>query len=139
MANINSYYYTSGNISYKGGYKGQCTWYAYGRFYEVNGIALRSARHAKHWLNENRNDGRVQISSTIQPKSIAIRTSGFYGHAIFPEDVAYSNGRPQYVYFTECNSDGNGVYNSGRDCIVKKLSYSSFVSKKNPAGYIVRK
>ena len=138
VANISSYYYTNGNLSYRGGYKGQCTWYAYGRFYEVNGIALRTARNAKYWLSENSNDSRVRVTYTIQPKSIAVRTSGTYGHVMFVEDVAYENGI-QYVYYTECNADGNGRYDAGRDCIVKKLSYSEFIRTKNPAGYIVKR
>lgn len=138
VANISSYYYTNGNLSYRGGYKGQCTWYAYGRFYEVNGIALKTARHAKYWLSDNQNDRRVKISYTIQPKSIAVRTSGSYGHVMFVEDVTFENGI-QYVYYTECNADGNGIYNAGKDCIVKKLSYSEFKRTKNPAGYIVKR
>ena len=137
VANISSYYYTNGNMSYNAGYKGQCTWYAYGRFYEVNGIALKSARNAKYWLSENKGDRRVKVTSVIQPKSIAVRTTGKYGHVMFVEDVVYENGL-RYVYFTECNTDGNGRYDPGKDCIVKKLSYSNFVSQKNPSGYIVK-
>ena len=56
---------------------------------------------------------------------------------MFVEDVVYENGI-RYVYFTECNTDGNGRYDPGKDCIVKKLSYSNFVSQKNPSGYIVK-
>lgn len=137
------YYNSSTNISAKGGYIGQCTWYAYGRFYEVNGIALKTARHAKYWLSENAGDSRVKVvygADKIAAKSIAVRTSGTYGHVMFIEHVTYnSNGTPAYVYFTECNADGNGAYNVGKDCVVKKLSYSSFVSQKNPAGYILKK
>ena len=139
VANINSKYYTTDNISYVAGYKGQCTWYAYGRFYEVTGIKLGKARHAKYWLSDNASNSRVTVTygaSTIKSKSIAVRTSGNYGHVMFVENVTYSNGSPQYVYFTECNADGNGIYNAGSDCIVKRLSYSSFISQKNPAGYI---
>lgn len=139
VAAINSYYYKSGNISYNAGYKGQCTWYAYGRFYEVNGIALGSARHAKYWLSDNKNKTNVKVVYSIQPKCIAVRTTGTWGHVMFVEEVTYSGNTPVWVYYTECNDDGNGVYNEGKDCIVKKLSYSDFIKKKNPAGYIVKK
>lgn len=142
VAEIDSTYYTTDNISYKGGYKGQCTWYAYGRFYEVTGIKLGTARHAQNWLSDNASNSQVAVAydaAAIKPKSIAVRTSGKYGHVMFIENVTYNNGLPEYVYFTECNADGNGVYNAGSDCIVKKLSYSDFVSKKHPAGYISAK
>ena len=134
------YYSSTRNLSAKGGYIGQCTWYAYGRFDEIHQIQLKTARHAKYWLSENANDSRVRVlngASSIVPRSIAVRTSGTYGHVMFIEDVTYnSNGAPAYVYFTECNNDGNGAYNAGKDCVVKKLSYNDFVSQKKPAGYI---
>lgn len=142
VADINSKYYTTDNISYVGGYKGQCTWYAYGRFYEVTGIKLPSARHAKYWLSDNYSNSKVTVtygSSNIKAKSIAVRTSGNYGHVIFIEEVTYKNGLPEYVYFTECNTDGNGTYNVRKDCIVQKMTYSNFINSKNIAGYISAK
>ncbi len=142
VADIDSACYTTDNISYKGGYKGQCTWYAYGRFYEMTGIKLGTARHAQYWLSDNASNSQVAVAydaSAIKPKSIAVRTSGKFGHVMFIENVTYSNGLPEYVYFTECNADGNGVYNPGSDCVVKKLSYSDFVAQKRPAGYISAK
>lgn len=136
-------YYGSNNLSAQGGYRGQCTWYAYGRFLEVNGIALKSAPHAKYWLSRNTGDSRVSVlygASSIKPKSIAVRTTGTYGHVMFIEHVTYnSNGTPAYVYFTECNADGNGTYNMNKDCILQKMTYSNFVNAKKPAGYIVAK
>lgn len=134
------YYGSEGNISAAGGYIGQCTWYAYGRFYEVTGIKLKTARDAKRWLDENENDARVTVvygASEIVPKSIAVRTSGTYGHVMFIEHVTYDNGKPSYVYFTECNADGDGKYTSGKDAILQRMTYEDFVSKKKPAGYIV--
>lgn len=135
------WYNSTGNISAAGGYYGQCTWYAYGRFYEVNGIQLGTARHAKYWLGDNANNSKVRVvygASQITAKSIVVRTTGTYGHVIFVEYVTYNtDGSPAYVYFTECNTDGNGTYNAGSDCVLQKLSYSEFVSRKNPAGYII--
>lgn len=137
------WYNSSGNLSAKGGYYGQCTWYAYGRFYEVNNIKLKTAPDAKKWLNNNKNDSRLKVvngSSGIKPKSIAVRTTGTWGHVMFIEHVTYnSKGQPQYVYFTECNADGNGKYNAGKDCILQKMTFNKFVSSKNPAGYIYAK
>lgn len=135
-------YYGSGNLSYNGGFTGQCTWYAYGRFYEVCGIRLDSAYDAKQWLSANATDTRVKVvygASKIRSQSIAVRTTGTWGHVMFIEYVSYdSNGNPQYVYFTECNNDGNGTYDAGTDCILKRLTYKEFVAQKNPAGYIYK-
>lgn len=138
------YYYNSkGNISAAGGYTGECTWYAYGRFHEVNKIALNSAPHAKKWLSRNESDSRVKVvygAEKIASKSIAVRTSGTYGHVMFIEHVTFSkNGSPAWVYFTECNTDGNSTYNAGKDCVLQKMTYSDFVSTKKPAGYILKK
>lgn len=127
LANVNSVYYTTGNISARGGYTGQCTWYAYGRFYERNHIALKSASHAKYWLSQNANDGRVKVlygADKIKPNCIAVRTTGSYGHVMYVEHVSYRSGNPEYVYYTECNADGNGRFDAGVDCILKKKSYS---------------
>lgn len=142
LANINSVYYTSGNISARAGYTGQCTWYAYGRFYDRNNIALKSAPHAKYWLSQNENDGRVRVlygADKIQPNCIAVRTSGTYGHVMYIEHVSYRSGQPEYVYYTECNADGNGRFDAGVDCILKKKTYARFVSENRPAGYIIKR
>lgn len=120
--------YGKNNLSYQGGYTGQCTWYAYGRFLELTGIALNSAPTARDWLNKNKNDPRVKIVSDICPKSIAVRTSGTSGHVMIIENVIYNeDGSPETVYFTECNMDINGTYNAGTDCVVEKMSYADFI------------
>lgn len=137
------WYGSPDNVSAKGGYIGECTWYALGRFYEVTGINLPSAPHAKKWLNEYKNIDTVTVlygASSIVPKSVAVDTAGTYGHVIFIEHVTYSkNGSPEYVYFTECNFDGNSKYNAGKDCVLKKMTYKQFVANRGPDGYIVAK
>lgn len=140
LVDVHSIYYTTGNMSARAGYTGQCTWYAYGRFYERNQIALNYARHAKYWLSDNQNDRRVSVlygADKIQPNCIAVRTSGTYGHVMYIEHVSYRSGNPEYVYYTECNVDGNGRFDAGVDCILKKKTYTNFVNQNRPAGYIV--
>ncbi|MGI6028570.1 MAG: CHAP domain-containing protein [Candidatus Heteroscillospira sp.] len=130
-------YNSDGNISAAGGYIGQCTWYAYGRFQETTGIALKSARNAQKWLSDNASDSRVEIVSDITAPAVAVRTSGSFGHVMFVEHVEYdADGNPTDVYFTECNWDNNGAYNEGSDCVVQKMSYNEFTRSRNPAGYI---
>lgn len=141
VADINGMYYgPKYNISAAAGFQGQCTWYAYGRMYEICGIKLKTARHAKYWLSENEGDSRVRVlygADEIQSEAIAVRTSGTYGHVMFIEKVTFQDGRPSMVYFTECNNDGNGRYDADKDCVVQCLSYEDFVAKKKPDGYIV--
>ncbi len=135
-------YYGSKNLSYQSDKDlvGQCTWYAYGRFYEVTGIRLEYANDARRWLKDNANDKRVKIVEHIVAQSIAVDKSGKHGHVLFVEYVTYnSDGTPKDVYFTESNWDNNGIYNEGKDCIVQKMSYKQFKQVKSPDGYIVAK
>ena len=135
-----SEYYGSGNISYTSGYEGECTWYAYGRFYEVTGIKLKSAYNANRWLSANQNDPNVKIIDVPVAGSIAVNTNGTYGHVMFVEYVTYDEkGNPIDIYFTEANwgkGSRNGQYDAGTDGVLKKLSYHEFINQKKPSGYI---
>jgi uncharacterized protein YukE/surface antigen len=149
------YYWGNGNISHAGGYDGQCTWYAYGRFWEKTGIQLNSAYHANIWLSENASDPRVSVNygaDKIQSNSIAVSTTGKWGHVMFIEDVTYNaDGKPYFVYFTESNagyfnSEGAyvadekwGAYNAGNDCVLQRMSYEDFIDKREPSGYITKR
>ena len=122
---------------------GQCTWYAWGRFYEVTGIRLDYANNAYRWLKDSANDKDVVIlygAKSILPKSIAVDTGGKYGHVLYVEKVTYNaDGSPKGVYFSEANWDSNGRYDTGRDCVLQKLSFLDFVAQKSPDGYIAAK
>ncbi|MBE6679035.1 MAG: CHAP domain-containing protein [Ruminococcaceae bacterium] len=124
-------------------YKGQCTWYAWGRFYETVGIKLNYKGHAKYFLDKNSENSKIKIlkgADSIVSKSIAVDTSGEYGHVMFIEYVSYgSDGSPKNVYFTESNWDFNHVYNAGTDCILKKMSFGDFKKLRSPDGYIAAK
>lgn len=122
VANVNSDYYK------KKFSKGQCTWYAYGRAYEVSGSPLefteKSGLDAKNWGNMVKN--RV-VNGQISSKCVAVRhTRGNgHGHVIFIEYVD-SN----YLYYTDCNYDGNDVYNPGKDAVVKRQPRDSAFIKE---------
>ncbi len=143
IADISSAHYTQeGNISALAGYTGQCTWYAYGRFSEVTGIRLDTALHAKFWLSMNDQDPRLEVfygEEKIAFPSIAVSVSGAYGHVMFVEYVSMKDGDIDMVYFTECNADGNGRYDAGKDAVVLRLPYDLFVKYRTPAGYICAK
>lgn len=116
VANVNSGTYTK----FK---KGQCTWYAWGRAREVTGKTITFSRsyelHAKYWAKLVDN---CTINKTISSKCVAVRPTrgGGYGHVIFIEYIDNNN-----IYYTDCNTDGNGIYNSGKDAIVKKVARNS--------------
>ncbi|MBR5516013.1 MAG: CHAP domain-containing protein [Clostridia bacterium] len=152
----NSEYYNT--KSYK---KGQCTWYANGRFFEKNGFEVDTHGNAKEWL-DNCTDSRVTVErdpQNIKPNSIAVFSKpadpSHWGHVVYVEYVTYDeNGNPENVYFTECNMDAYyldkertiinpkwGVYNEGDDCVMKCEKFDYFIARSNGGhraeGYII--
>lgn len=127
-----SFYYTSANLLSRG----QCTWYAYGRFWELTGIKLNSMRDAgESWISDNLNDSRLVVTQDISglaPLSIMVTDH----HVAIIEAIDYDeNGNPVTIYLTESNMDKNGQYDEGVDCLVKVLSYDKILSRK-PLGFI---
>lgn len=111
-------------------YKGQCTWYAWGRAFEKTGIRLNTVNNAKTWLSRLNTSGTRAVWDSYQPRanSIAVNTSGTYGHVMFVEDVIGDT-----VYYTEANVPVNNTvdYNDG---ILKSTSKANFAKKCS--GYI---
>lgn len=73
-------------------YIGQCTWYAYGRFLEVYGIALKGRiPNACDWLNvipsNNADQGVVYSTDVWNPVvgSIFVKNNSSFGHVGFVE------------------------------------------------------
>lgn len=129
--------------------KGQCTWYAYGRFLEDNGIALPVAGNAKGWLDECESSGDTHVRverdlEKIVPGCVAVdyKTSNpsHPGHVTYVEYVTYDeDGKPQKVYFTESNWDVNGQYDKDIDGVVTIRSYNEFINRGDHRvlGYII--
>ena len=125
VANINSGYYQNPGNPKK---RGQCTWYAFGRTWEVTGKKLTFSRskdlHAKYWGNLVTN---ASVDHTLTSKCIGVRPvrGGGNGHVIF---IEYVGGG--WIYYTDCNTDDNGRYDAGRDAIVKRESVNgSFIKE----------
>lgn len=122
---------------------GQCTWYSYGRFLELTDIELPCNGNAGQWDSECQNSSVVEVTSEISAPAVAVTN----GHVIIIENVTYNeDGTPDKVYFSECNWEtetdpGRGVYNEGKDCIMKEISYSDYISSSGraPKAYIVPK
>lgn len=111
-------------------YKGQCTWYCWGRAYEKTGIKLNTVNNAKTWLSKLNTRGATVVWNSSAPRknSIAVKTSGKYGHVLFIEDVVGNT-----VYYTEANVPWNDVVD-WTDGILKKTTKANMAKMCN--GYI---
>ena len=77
----NQYYYSSKNPFYSSGYAGQCTWYAYGRAYEILGKKPNLClRNAKEWYGYNKTNGYYKYGSTPKVGAIVCWANGTAGH-----------------------------------------------------------
>lgn len=134
VPNIQSSAYSSiGNIFAKCGYKGQCTWFTYGRTLEKLGITLPSEFYgnAIEWWYSNSRDNVYPYGSEPRANSIAVWSGGSAGngHVGFVEDV-----QGDTVYLNE----GNFNIRRNYDGSVKQLSKSEMKNRGNVflKGYI---
>lgn len=101
--------------------KGQCTWYAWGRFREIHNKKIRfkakTGLDAKLWPELIVN---CKIDNNLNEQCVAVSLVGRYGHLVFIEKI--QNG---FVYYTEANGDVNGIYNSGVDCVLRREGVNS--------------
>lgn len=135
------------NPAYKdtGSKKGQCVWYAIGRFNELTNIKVYCANGGQ-MLDRNRNNPNVQIIDgkdsidQIEVPAIAVDNHGQYGHVLVIEKVIRdANGHVTDVYITECNwRSSNGQYDPGQDAVVERMSIAQF-KKRSTIGYIIPK
>lgn len=101
--------------------KGQCTWYAWGRFKEVHRKKIRfrakSGLDAKIWPELIVN---CRVDTNVSEQAIAVSQMGRYGHLVFVEHIHGSS-----IYYTDANGDANGIYDRGIDCVLKKVDMNS--------------
>ncbi|MDR3596174.1 CHAP domain-containing protein [Clostridium sp.] len=120
----NKYYYSDGNLFYKiklsppfsdgeKVIKGNCTWYAWGRAWEITGNKPTDAGFvgdAYEWWEANKNSGKYQCGSEPRVGAIAVWRSdlpgsGGCGHVAVVENI--QNGS---IYISESTWDG-GTFN----------------------------
>lgn len=134
LANFNSSAYKGASPFMQGcDYSGQCTWYCWGRAMEKTGIRLNTVNNANTWLSRLNTGGARAVWDSGAPRkdSIAVKTSGTWGHVMYIEDVIGDT-----VYYTEANVPMNHVVDS-TDGILKKTSKSAMARMCN--GYIYLK
>ena len=118
----NSYYYSSANPFYSAGLIGQCTWYAYGRAYEILGSRPRlSTGNAKEWYSYNQSHGYYAHGTEPRVGAIACWYLSGANHVAVVEAI---NGGTIYISEFNRNSD-------------RSFHYTEEVSNgRGPDGYI---
>lgn len=127
LPNPQSGAYTSDeNIFTKYGYKGQCTWFTFGRVLEKLNISLPTEfwGNAVDWWFANAKDNIYPYGSEPKPNSIVVWGGGRYGygHVGFVEKVEGNT-----VYFNEGNFSIRGAY----DGSIKSLSTEEIKDRGN--------
>lgn len=91
--NTNNVYYGRGNVFYQNGFYGWCTWYAYGRAYEILGSRpnLPSSAASK-WFNECNSYPKSTNYYAAKVGAIAC-----YSNHVSVVEAVGSNGAPLYV------------------------------------------
>ncbi|NMM64700.1 SH3 domain-containing protein [Clostridium sp. P21] len=121
-----SSYVSDSNIFTKYGYKGQCTWFTYGRVLEKLSINLPSEFYgnAVDWWYANAKDKVYSYGSEPKANSIIVWGGGNkgYGHVAFVEKVEGDT-----VYFNEGNFSVRGAY----DGQLKTLSKEEIKNRGN--------
>lgn len=106
------------SYSHKGIYHAtNCTWYAIGRYHEVNGRWLGVTGGPEKWEAQAKQKG-FTVGSQPQSKSVGIRPSDTdkTPHVIFVENVS-----GEYAYITEANA-GPSSNTTQKDFYVQKIS-----------------
>ncbi|MCI8908349.1 MAG: CHAP domain-containing protein [Angelakisella sp.] len=115
-------------------YKGECTWYAWGRAHEATGTTKLPASGAGKWYGQATNFTRRGPDEIPLSYSIGC----FAGHVVFIESVStIVSSNTTYVTFSEANwyaderlSDGKYYpYPSGTDGEQKTLELSEFKAR----------
>ncbi|WP_051541876.1 SH3 domain-containing protein [Clostridium lundense] len=118
--------YNKNNIFTVYGYKGQCTWFTYGRALEKLNVKLPNAFYgnAVEWWYDNVNKNVFPYGEEPKANSIVVWSGGNlgYGHVAFVEKVENDT-----VYFNEGNFSVRGDY----DQKLKNLSKESMKQRGN--------
>ena len=99
----NSYYYSSANPFYSAGFTGNCTWYAWGRAYEILGTSPSLSRHdANTWYSYNASYGYYNYGTEPKVGAIACYFKNGNNHVAVVEEI--TDG---VAYVSEFNQGGD--------------------------------
>lgn len=114
---------------------GQCTWYAWGRAYELTGVKLPCRNDAKTWYSVASNNGYLVGADPVE-NAIAVWSKGKYGHVAYVEAVNGNNVTISESNWKKTTSDNQyslkkGIeYYSGRTTLTKnemQTRYGTFL------------
>ena len=143
--NLKSEYYNSRNTLATSGFKGQCTWFSFGRALESKGKVMPTG-NAYTWLSSAVAMGYT-TGSRPAPNSVVVLVSKKFGHVAYVESyngtsITISEGNVGNA----CSSDDSGCSqveyaNEHAEELVRTKTYSSFKeykeSSKNNGYYII--
>lgn len=118
------------DLNYKGTKLGNCTWWAYGRCLEVNGVRLEDHMspinwNAKNWYkNYKGNKTGGSFGSSVKPGDVIVFTDSDCGHVIFVEKV-----EGKTIHISESAYSSKEIYR-GKACIVYTLNADQLVEGK---------
>lgn len=129
-ANLNSEFYNSKNALANAGFKGQCTWYAYGRALETTGKKMPTG-NAQTWITSAIAMG-YQTGTEPSKNAVVVLSGGNYGHVAFVEEytseklvISEGNiGNPCSKAEAHCSQ--KEYANNHFSELVRTTSYSSF-------------
>lgn len=114
---------------------GQCTWYAWGRAYELTGVKLPCRNDAKTWYSVASNNGYLVGADPVE-NAIAVWSKRKYGHVAYVEAVNGNNVIISESNWKKTTSDNQyslkkGIeYYSGRTTLTKnemQTRYGTFL------------
>lgn len=124
--------YGSGNMYTAAGFKGECTWYAWGRTRETTGkrLVFKGPNNGGQWYSNINAEasGVTRRSASLGPITrslVSLSGSTNAGHVAFIEKVDGDT-----VYLTEANVGGT-------DGVLKKKAKTTFMGSRTVYGYIV--
>lgn len=118
LADLNSEFYNSKNALTNAGFKGQCTWYAYGRALETTGKKMPTG-NAQTWLSSAVAMGYA-TGTEPSKNAVAVLSGGKYGHVAFVEEYTQDK-----LVISEGNI-GNPCSKASANCSQKEYANEHF-------------
>lgn len=135
--NVESHFYQSSNPYTNSGLRGQCTWYVWGRTYEVTGKQISSSMgDAQNWINSAINLG-YSVGNKPSKNSIMVLSGGTYGHVAYVDGWDGTNIKFSEGNFNNPNANNEFMVSYAREHYSELLNQDevSYESLRSENGY----